>query len=1031
VYVRAFDFANNTDTDHVNFTVDVTPPSVDIISPSEEEVIPSVNVTVEWTGSDDTSGIDHYEIRIDGDEWINKGLQTSHEFMELDEGEHTVDIRATDNASNSAVDSVTFIVDVSDPTVNITSPDEGDMFGTSEVTVEWEGGDDISGVEYYEIRINESDWIYKGLDESHLFTDLTDGFHFVEVIAYDHAGNFATDNVTFMVDVTPPTVDITSPEDDDVISDPEVVVEWTGHDDLSGIDYYEIRIDEGVWIDKGNDTYHEFTELAEGEQVVDVRAYDNAGNLATDTVTFTIEFEISYIVISPNFEAITAGDTIEYTAMAYDEFDGEKGDVTHETTWSIEDGAGGHWDDNVYHSEFADDWTVTGVYDGMEDTATLRVLAGDVHSIVISPEDETITAGDHVDYVAFAYDEFGNEKGEISATYSIDDEAGGSWSNRRYHSEFAGTWTVTGTYDGVQGTATLNVEPGHPFDIVISPEDATIVVGESQTYTASASDEFGNDIGDVTQDVTWSIDHDAGGFWTDNVYTSEDPGTWQIRAEGEYHTGYTTLTVESDVIEYALDIMAGNGGTTDPVPGNHIYEEGDTVNIEALPDPGWTFSHWTGDHPAGERENPVITLTMDEHKAVTANFIETGFEPGNLLLDVYPDSGEAPLEVTIYVYADNFGEEPGSIDVFVDDRVEYTLEVPAGGDAEHTFTHTFEEPGIYEIEFHGLRQTVNLGDVAEFEPENIELFIEQLYGEAPLETSIYVLAENFGELDGSIDVIINGRIVYTLHVPANDIAEHEFTHIFEEVGTYSVEFYDETRFVEVYDPESFAPVNLELDVDPISGEPPLTADIYVSAENVGEEHGYIDVLIDGTVVYTLDLPTQSSADHSFQHTFDNVGEYLIEFRHLSETVTVSVEPLTIEITSPADGEVFDMKDVTVSWSSEGAISHHEISINDGPWYDIGLMEHYTFPDLEDGDHTVQVKVVSSTGDEEIISLNFTVDTEEEESTELPIWALALIGILVIALIAVFVSIAVVMRKGKEKPSPESNERYEEKEEVKI
>jgi hypothetical protein len=56
--------------------------------------------TISWIGSDDLSGIDHYEIRLDGGEWINVGVSTTYTFKDLASRMHMVYIKAVDIAGN-------------------------------------------------------------------------------------------------------------------------------------------------------------------------------------------------------------------------------------------------------------------------------------------------------------------------------------------------------------------------------------------------------------------------------------------------------------------------------------------------------------------------------------------------------------------------------------------------------------------------------------------------------------------------------------------------------------------------------------------------------------------------------------------------------------------------------------------------------------------------------------------------------------------------------------------------------------------
>jgi len=93
----------------------------------------------------------------------------------------------------------------------------------------------------------------------------------------------------------------------------------------------------------------------------------------TGTATLTVEPAAAVdFDISPEMATVTSDEKQTYTAAAEDEF-GNIFDVTDETVFKIESGAGGAWKDNVYTSDSAGEWTVTGTYAGFEDSATLEV----------------------------------------------------------------------------------------------------------------------------------------------------------------------------------------------------------------------------------------------------------------------------------------------------------------------------------------------------------------------------------------------------------------------------------------------------------------------------------------------------------------------------------------------------------------------------------------------------------------------------------------------------------------------------------
>jgi len=76
--------------------------------------------------------------------------------------------------------------------------------------------------------------------------------------------------------------------------------------------------------------------------------------------------------------------------------------------------------------------------------------------------------------------------------------------------------------------------------------------------------------------------------------------------------------------QFTLALISGHGGTTVPSPKTYIYDEGTRVRIKAVPYTHYGFSHWCCD--VTRKKNP-ISLTMDSHKTVTANFVRIIYSP--------------------------------------------------------------------------------------------------------------------------------------------------------------------------------------------------------------------------------------------------------------------------------------------------------------------------------------------------------------------------------------------------------------------
>jgi hypothetical protein len=179
---------------------DTTKPSVSISSPAQNQWVTSSSVNVEWSGSDDESGIDYYEVRLDSGSWINTGTSTSYTFNNVDDGAHTATVGAYDKAGNDQEDTVSFGVDITKPSVSMSSPSSGTTITSSSVTASWSGSDATSGVDYYEVRLDGGSYVNVGLDTTYTFTGVGDGPHTITIKIDDKAGNYEETTTDFAVD---------------------------------------------------------------------------------------------------------------------------------------------------------------------------------------------------------------------------------------------------------------------------------------------------------------------------------------------------------------------------------------------------------------------------------------------------------------------------------------------------------------------------------------------------------------------------------------------------------------------------------------------------------------------------------------------------------------------------------------------------------------------------------------------------------------------------------------------------------------
>jgi hypothetical protein len=219
----------------------------------------------------------------------------------------------------------TTLPDTQAPVVQITSP-SAEATVSGDVTIAALATDDRSGIARVEFRVDGT-LISSSTAEPYSATwdasAAAFGDHVIEVTAIDKAGNSATKAVTVSVaDTTPPTVQIMVPTDGTVVSG----IAWFGAgagDTESGISRVEFRADGNLFYTAWGGYMYiadwDSTGAAPGPHIIEVTAYDNAGNSASTSITvFILDATAPTVSItSPQDQAVVVG-PVEITATATD-----------------------------------------------------------------------------------------------------------------------------------------------------------------------------------------------------------------------------------------------------------------------------------------------------------------------------------------------------------------------------------------------------------------------------------------------------------------------------------------------------------------------------------------------------------------------------------------------------------------------------------------------------------------------------------------------------------------------------------------
>ncbi|WP_160295285.1 Ig-like domain-containing protein [Geobacter sp. OR-1] len=209
----------------------------------------------------------------------------------------------------SGMSNVLTVAEITPPTVEITSPaDANNVSGTVSINV---SADDNVGVTKVEFYINNQ---LKGADTASPYlyswdtSTLPQGAYTLMAKAYDAAGNVSQSSktVTVLNDTIPPTVAVTAPADNAVVSG-GITIKANAVDNV-GVSMVEIYAN-GVLLFAGNAAPYNFTwdtrSVANGSYILTARASDNKGNIAnSSTVTVTVANQVADTT-APTISAFT------------------------------------------------------------------------------------------------------------------------------------------------------------------------------------------------------------------------------------------------------------------------------------------------------------------------------------------------------------------------------------------------------------------------------------------------------------------------------------------------------------------------------------------------------------------------------------------------------------------------------------------------------------------------------------------------------------------------------------------------------
>ena len=280
IKISAYDDAGNTRKYIYLITVDTKPPTMYIeTSLGNNTYINTPIVNISWNAYDEHFS---YIIILLNDSMIISvnNMTGSHLVKIPNNGTWIVNIIGYDLAGNAIEKRIVLFIDTVSPSIKILAP-ENLYLNYTTVSISWISSDDWSGIDHYEIRVGYNNWSYIGLESSYVFYNLSEGEYTIFVRCFDKAGNTNMTNVTIVIDLTPPSIEMLSPANNTIInSGDNINILWKVIDNFE-IDKITITVNNSKLDDFfAKSGSYNLTLTKSGIYIIKIVAVDKAGNSA-------------------------------------------------------------------------------------------------------------------------------------------------------------------------------------------------------------------------------------------------------------------------------------------------------------------------------------------------------------------------------------------------------------------------------------------------------------------------------------------------------------------------------------------------------------------------------------------------------------------------------------------------------------------------------------------------------------------------------------------------------------------------------
>lgn len=324
VSVKAVDACGNAATTDVSVYIDTLAPANLTAAADPASWTNAAAIGITFSANEPApptqSGFSHYEVAVDAGTYATATSPYSVDTATLPDGEHTVHVRALDNAGNAAATDVTIFVDEGAPANFTPTANPASWTAADSVTITFVTTDAYSGIAGYAIAVGEGAYAAAASPHPLDVSALPDGTHTVHVRATDGTGNSLTREVDIQIDRTAPQAFTPAVVPAIWTKENEVTVTFAASDASSGVAGYELSVGGGGYAAAASPYTLDTSAFADGLHTVRVRATDNVGNTgAPQLATVRIDRTGPVMTVTP---LVTNDPTPQITGGASDPLSG-------------------------------------------------------------------------------------------------------------------------------------------------------------------------------------------------------------------------------------------------------------------------------------------------------------------------------------------------------------------------------------------------------------------------------------------------------------------------------------------------------------------------------------------------------------------------------------------------------------------------------------------------------------------------------------------------------------------------------------